>query len=85
MIHENLAHEIRRDAEEVRAALPVGQVVSNQPQIGFVNQGCGLQRCGGLLFPQIAVGQSPQLVIKQRHQQIFGYLVSLVPGAKGGR
>src|ERR1051326_3917772 len=43
VIHQDAAHQLRGNADEVSAVSPVDALV-NQPQEGFIDQGRGLQR-----------------------------------------
>ena len=70
VIDEDLAHELRGHAEEMRAALPVGQILRDEPQIGFVYERGGLQGGGRVLVAQVVRGQAPKLVVDDGNQAI---------------
>ena len=57
MIHQNLAHQVGSDAEEVRAAFPIGQALGDQPQVGLVNQGGRLDG-GSALVAEVVIRQA---------------------------
>ncbi len=68
MIHENLAHQLRRDAIEVGAVFPADGVVIDQAQVGFVYERSRLERVIAALVAEVIARQPPQLVIDDRHQ-----------------
>ena len=49
VVHENAAHHLRRDAEEVRPALPLNPILVDQPKIRLIDQRRWLQRMVGTL------------------------------------
>jgi hypothetical protein len=44
VVHQDLPHEARRQAEEVGAALPLAHLLAGDSEVGFVDQGGGLER-----------------------------------------
>jgi len=54
-IREDLPHQFRAYGEEVSAVLPRKIPQVHQPQVDFVNQGCGLENVPGRLLCHIAV------------------------------
>ena len=46
VVNQNLAHQARGDAEEVRAALP-RHILTHESHVSLVNQRGGLQRVAG--------------------------------------
>src|SRR5215475_451876 len=54
VVHQDAPHQLRSDPEEVRPVLPVDTLLFDQPQVGFVDQGRGLQRVAGTLPPHVA-------------------------------
>jgi hypothetical protein len=37
VVHQDLAHELRCDCEKMRAALPLRQILRNQPKINLIH------------------------------------------------
>jgi hypothetical protein len=68
-VHENAPHGFRGGGEEVAAMVPLMFVtLSDQAQVGFVNQGRRFQSLTGFLLGQSLGGQSAQLVVNERQQ-----------------
>jgi len=78
MVNENAAHALGSSAKEVRTVLPGLVRRSNQPQPGFVDKRCGLQRVAGRLAGHTVRGQVPQLLINKREQLIGSGGVALL-------
>lgn len=81
VLHQDPAHHACRDAEKMRAILPV-HVGLDQPQIGFMNQRCGLQRMSRGLTPELPPRQPAQLRIDERNQPVVGLIVPEPPLAQ---
>jgi len=47
MIDKDAAHQLGRDAEEMRAVLPVYVSLINEPEISLIDERRGLQRMAG--------------------------------------
>jgi hypothetical protein len=62
----------------VRAALP-GHVLADEAQVGFVNQGGGLQSVAGVLAPHVRAGEAVQLLVDVRDQAVERGLVAAAP------
>ena len=75
MVDQNLAHDLRRDAHEVRAAAIIGLLLLYQPGIGLVDQGSRLQRMARALVTHVASRQPSQFGIKQGYQTVERALV----------
>ena len=58
---------------------------SDQPQVGLVDQGRGLERLAGLLLGQPLRRQLAQLVVDQRQQLLGGVRVALLDGGQDAR
>jgi hypothetical protein len=65
VIHQDTAHHLRRQAEEVSAVLPRHGILTNQPQIRFVHEGRRLQRMVPTLLSQVFGGLLSQSPIDQ--------------------
>jgi hypothetical protein len=70
VIDEHLAHYLGGDREEVRPAAIVRMILPNQPHVGFVDQGRGLERVTGSLPAQVSSGQHPKFRVYQRNHLI---------------
>ena len=70
MIHEDAAHELRRDAEELRAMLPRRSPLIHQPEIEFMNERRRRERVIGTFPPELARRDPPQLAINYGEQAI---------------
>lgn len=79
MVHQNAPHRFGCNSIEVTAALPLPGGVARQSQVGFMDQGGGLQRMGRTLLVHVAAGHSSQLRIDQRHELIERRLVAVAP------
>ena len=55
---------------------------SDQPEVGLVDQGGGLERLAGLLLRQPLGGELAQLVVDQRQESLGGLRVALLDGAR---
>jgi hypothetical protein len=67
LVNEDAAHRLGRGGEEVPAPVPVARLdAADQPEIGLVNQGGGLERLARLLLRQARRREFPQLVVDQR-------------------
>ncbi len=79
MIHQDAAHDIGSEGEEVRAVAPVDGALIHQPDKGLVNQSSSLNGVVGSLPPQVPRGHRAQLVVKQRSQLGEGCLIAAAP------
>ena len=58
MIDQNPAHDLRGHSEEMRPVLPVDAMLAHQPQIGFIDQGAGLERVVAPFAPHVVAGKA---------------------------
>jgi hypothetical protein len=72
VVHENAAHHLRGDAEEMRPVLPGYSVLVNQPQIRFVDNRGGRQRVISALAAEVRARQPAQLSVDKRHELVKG-------------
>src|SRR5262249_32325997 len=69
--------------EEVPPAVPVLLVpTADEPEIGLVDQGGGLQRLPGRLLGQPLRGQFPQFVVDERQQLLGSVRVAVLDGGQ---
>jgi hypothetical protein len=66
MIDEHSPHRFGRRREKVPAAIEV--LVPDEPQIGFVDQGGGVEGVTGILGGHPRCRELPQLVVNEREQ-----------------
>src|SRR5262249_25422231 len=67
--------------EEVPPAVPVLRLVPvHKPDVGFVDQGRGLEGLADLLVGHLLGRQPPQLVIDERQELLGGVLIALLQG-----
>jgi hypothetical protein len=79
MIDQDVPNHLRRDAEEMSAALPLHAVLVDEAQEGFVDYGGALQGMIGAFASEIGSCETPQFLIYQRHQLIKSFLIALTP------
>src|ERR1700730_15821531 len=83
LLDEDAAHGFGGGREEVAAAVPaLGLLGVYQAQIGFMDQGGGLECLPRLFLSQLLGRQLPQLVINQRQQLLSGVRVALLDGTQ---
>ena len=79
VIYQNAAHQLRSNAEKLRAILPARGLLVDQTQIRLVNQRGCLQRMAGPLVTQVARRLTPQLVIDHRNQRVERSFITVAP------
>src|SRR5262249_61977222 len=88
-LDEDAAHGFGGRGEEVAAVTPLGlpgrMAPQDQPQVGFVDEGGGLERLAGLLLGQLLGREPPQLVIDQRQELARRVGVAFVDGRQDTR
>jgi len=82
MVHQVVAHHLRGNPEEVRTILPVGRLLANQAQIGFVYECGALKSVIGALVPEMAAGQAAQFIVNDRYERFARFLISSTPICK---
>jgi hypothetical protein len=82
VVDEDLAHQLRGDAEKVGAALPARPALVDQTQVSLIDERRGLQRVPGPLAAQVAVRQLMQLTLDERQQTVEGIGVACGPGGE---
>src|SRR5262249_43969210 len=79
-------HRLSRSSEEMAAAFPVPDLLHiDQPQVGLVDQGRGLERLARLLLSQPLDREPAQLVVDQRQQLLRGVRIALLHGGQDRR
>ena len=78
-IDQDAPHQLRRDGEKVRAALPPHTAGIDQAEVGLVDQRRGLELVAGPLAGHVAMRQLMQFVLDERHQLRQGVFISCIP------
>ena len=77
VIHQNLAHQLSRNAEKVSPVFVVRLVLTHQPQVGLVYQSSRLKGVVRPLAGKIAFGDASQFLVRRRKQPVDGAPVSV--------
>ena len=80
MVHGDPPHGLCDQAEEMLPVLPGPAGLTQQPQIGFVDQRGGGQRHARPLASELPSRQPPQIRIDQFQQPLHGVLVAVATG-----
>jgi hypothetical protein len=73
---------VRRNAEKLRAVLPVHPALIYQPEIRFIHQSGGLQSMARRLDSHVTPSNSPQFVMYQWQQLVQAFAFSTPPSHK---
>ena len=79
MVHQDVPHHLRGNAEKMGPVLPFLRFLADQPQIRFVDQGRTLQSVIRAFAPETAASDTAQLLIDQRDQRIPRTLIAAAP------
>src|SRR6266478_3324707 len=82
MVNHDAPHQLRGSRDKVGPALPDRLRIIDQPQVGFVENGGGLQGVAGALPAHVMVGEPVQFGLHQREQLVQRSLVSAAPVAE---
>lgn len=82
MIDQNAAHHASADGEEVSPVLPLHPAHIDQPEVGFVDQGCGLNRVTGTLVVEMLTRDPVQFRPCEFHDLADSGLVAGAPRAQ---
>jgi hypothetical protein len=82
VVHKNLPHQPGGDAKEMSAPLPLRGVHPYQTQIGFIHQGCALQRVVRAFLTQPEVCNALELLVDNRQKGIQSFAVSRPPAVQ---
>ena len=85
VIHDDSPHQLRRDAEEMRAILPVNRPLPNELEIGLVDERRGLQRVIAPLARQVPRSQRVQFGVDKRDQPVERLRTAVLPLLKQAR
>ena len=70
MLHQDAAHHLGSQSEEVRSILPVGVALADQPKIRLVDQGSGLKDVPGTLAPKPSRRPAAKLLVHYRDELV---------------
>jgi hypothetical protein len=79
VIYQNLPHKPGSDSKEVRAAFPFRRTLAKQAHVGFVNQSSALEGVIRALLLQGVAGETPELLVDERHEGVEGLPVAAAP------
>src|SRR6266496_2879735 len=82
MVNHDAPHQLRGGRDKVGPALPDRFRIIDQPQVGFVENGGGLQGVAGALPAHVMMCESVQFGLHQWKQFLQRSLVSAAPVAK---
>jgi hypothetical protein len=83
VLDQNLPHEARGDAAEVRPAFPAHLRLVHELQVSFVHQRRRLQRVVRPFASEVAAREAPQLGVNDRHEPLGRGLVAIAPRPAG--
>jgi hypothetical protein len=79
LVHEDSAHQVGGNPEEVRPVLPLDRVLIDKLDVGLVHERGGLQRVVGALAREISSRQGPQFCVDQRNEAVECLLAAIAP------
>jgi hypothetical protein len=79
VVDENLAHEASSDSDKVGATASAEGVLPSEAQVGFMNQGSGLQGVAGALALQMMVSEGAEILVDQGDEGLQGVFVAAAP------
>ncbi len=85
MIDEDTTHEMRGNGEKVRAVPEVRFALLDELQVGFVDEGGGLQRVIGAFATHVVRRAAMQLIVDQGHEALDYALVAAGQSRQQGR
>src|SRR5665213_506191 len=76
VVGKNLAHDVGRDAEKMGTALEVGLAGIDKAEVGFVDEGGGLEGVSDTLLAEVVSGEFAQFGVDLRQEAVEGGLVA---------
>src|SRR5579862_9680037 len=70
VVHQDAAHNLRGNSEELRSRFTANVLPVHQAQISLVHQGCSLEQVIGTFAAHVMGCDPTQLVIHNRHQMV---------------
>ncbi len=83
--HQDAPHGLAGGSEEVCAVLPLGLLVSSQPQPRFVDEGGGLESLAGRLGGHLQGREPAQFIIDEREQFPGGLRITTLNAIENAR
>jgi hypothetical protein len=80
VIHEDPAHHLGCDAEELRAVAPGHPALIDEAQIRLVHESCRLQGVAGSFTSKVGGSAAAKFLVDERHQQVACSDIALAPG-----
>jgi len=80
VVDEDAAHHLRRDSEEVRPILPPDTLLTEEPEIGFMDQCRRLERVVRALAAKVRGRSASKFAINERQQLIARLKIAPPPG-----
>jgi hypothetical protein len=77
VVDEDLTHDVGSEADEVGAAVPV-DVFAGEAEVGFVDEGGGLESVVGALAAHVGLGEAVELGVDEREEALGGGGVAVV-------
>jgi hypothetical protein len=68
MLNQDPTHGLGGRTVEVRTTVPSDIAIPNKPQVGFVNQGCGLKRVGLSFTSHLPLRKITKRSVDQRQE-----------------
>jgi hypothetical protein len=84
IVHENSAHHLRGNSEEVCFVLPVDVVLIGQTQVRLVDERGGLERVVRAFVPKLARSDVAQLRVNQRQKALECAAIAATPPVEQG-
>jgi hypothetical protein len=72
MVHKHVSNDTRTDGEEMSAVAPASVFALRQPEVGFVDDGGGVEGVPIALRPKASAGDPPKVVIYEGDQAAEG-------------
>ena len=79
MVHQDVAHDLRGEREELKSVFPIAFAMSGQTEIRLVQESGRLQRMARPLAPEIISRLPVKLVVNKRKQFVKSLLVTAAP------
>ncbi len=82
ILDQNTPHQLARKREKMRTILPLHPLAVDQAQVGFMDQGRGLQAMSGSLAPHVMMREAAEFRIDDWDQVFECIVVPSGPGAQ---
>ena len=85
MIHQDAAHHLGRQREEVRSILPIGVSLADESKIRLVDQASGLKDVPGPFVPKSGRRPAAQLLVDDRDEFVPSGEIASAPRVEQSR